>query len=173
MPLPPCCETLRSRQSPHAGDVWIRSRPPPWHSVMSNLRLLDYTPIEPIMAGAKFKGCRDAGVGTGWIQCSRLELRSKSLLRASCNSVDRGVEGLLGCRSGPTMCGCAPCGPGLRKCRWLRTAGTLDPVSRWTSSTCIRLDPPPPAPAGRRETKVYRYVRPGEAKSRPEYTDHW
>lgn len=31
------------------------------------------------------------------------------------------------------------------------------------------------APAGtsRAAGEVYRHVRPGEAKSRPEYTDHW
>ena len=118
---------------------------------MDKLRLLDYTPIEPIMAGANFKCCRDAGVDTGWTQCSCLELPSKSIQRASCNSVSRGVEGPLGCRSGPSMCCCAPCGPGLRQFRWLPTADTVVPGSRWTASTCIGLDPPPPAPAGRRE----------------------
>ena len=111
-------------------------------------------------------------VGTGWIKCSRLELRSKSLPRASRNTVNRGVEGLLGCRSGLTMCGCAPCGPSLRQFRWLPTADTVAPASRWSFPKCIGLDPPPPAPAGRRETKVYRYVRSGEATSRSEYTDH-
>ena len=171
MPLPPCCETLRSKQSPHAGDVWIRSRPPPWHSVTGKLRLLDCTPIEPIMAGANFKCCWDAEVGTGWIRCSRLELRSTSLLGASCNRVNRGVEGLLGCRSGPTMCCCAHCGLGLRQSRGLPTAGAVGPVSCWTFLACPGLNPASPTPESVQGLRLTRPSR-GSVNRRPQYTDH-